>query len=97
MAFAPSVQRSGAKHIDITPKRIKRLRKVCGAAVHIVRAGQSVAGAQAFGAERGMSAPGAWDMGTKCAQNTYRQTGQVPMRSGQHAQPRSMLICADLP
>lgn len=45
----------------------------------------------------GMSAPGVWGMGAKHAQNTCQRCVQQPLRSCQHAQPWSALICAALP
>ena len=64
------------------------------AVAHAVRAGQSVDGAQTFDRELGMSAPGAWEMGAKRAQNARHKSIQPPLRSCQHTQPWSVLICA---
>ena len=54
-------------------------------------------GAQALDGEPGMSAPSAWEMGAKRAQNACQRCVQSPYRSCQYTQPWSALICADLP
>ena len=52
--------------------RYRGLAKNTAQLHYAVRAGQFVDGAQTFDRELGMSAPGAWEMGAKRAQNATR-------------------------